>query len=192
MLTKFSLWLLHVASYGIAYVLLAVEIVILGMVGSPDAELNLIEKIASVVTAKSFILSVLVILSLFSAIYTFRVRRWRNNGRIRFTVTNDSTYEMGAMLASNILPLVTIGFNTYVALIVFGMIWILGIAVVRAGYIHICPVFLLNGYHLYADDKGRHVLAKMKKETFNLYIRDNIDGIEVRQLSEKLYIVCDR
>ncbi len=173
MLTVLSLWLLNVASFGIAYFLLAAEIVILGVIDNQNMGLKLIEKISSVIWANSFILSMLLVLLLFSIIYTFTIKKWKNNCRIRFTVSNESTHEMGYMLASNILPLISIGFNIYVAFVVFMVIWILGIAIVRSGYIYLCPVFLLMGYHLYTDDHGRHVLSKMKIEKFNLYIRDN-------------------
>lgn len=189
MLTTFSQWLLHISSYGIAYFLLAIEIVFTE-VRDIQTQDTFIEKINTTVSG-NVIVYILLALGLLSVIYSASIRRWKNNRRIKFCVTKNQTYEAGVQLATNLLPLITIGFNMYIGLAIIIIIWILGIAIIKGGNIHICSVFLLKGYHIFSDDQGQYVLTKMKMEKYNLTIRDSDNGIEVFPICHNVYIVCE-
>ena len=147
MLTTLSMWLLYISSYCIAYLFIAFEIIIIGVID--------------------------------------------NNTRIYFTVSKNLTFETTGMLASYILPMICCGFNIYLGLVLFMVILLVGIAVIRGGYLHTCCVFLLKRYYIYSDDKGMIVITKTKMERFNLEQRDNPNGIEVRQIAKDIYLACE-
>ena len=116
---------------------------------------------------------------------------WRNNTRVRFTVNRNLTFETTGMLASYILPLICCGFNVYLGLVLFTVILLVGIAIIRGGYLYTCCIFLLKRYYVYSSDGGAIVITKVKMEKFNLEQRDNPNGIEVRQIAKGIYLSCE-
>jgi general stress protein CsbA len=95
------------------------------------------------------------------------------------------------MLASYILPLICCGFNVYLGLVLFMVILLVGIAIIRGGYLHTCCIFLLKRYYVYSNDNGAIIITKVKMEKFNLEQRDNPNGIEARQIAKGIYLTCE-
>lgn len=191
MLTTFSMWLIYLASYGIAFLLLIVEIIIISMTSDSDSTLSIWEKMASVFINHAAILALLLMLLLLSIFIQYRIGKWKNNCRIRFSVNKNCTFEATWMIGSYILPLICCGFNLYIGFVIFIVFLLIGIAVVKGGYLHTCLLFLMKGNYIYSTDSDAIVITKIRMEKFNLLIRDNPNGVEARRICQNIYYICN-
>ena len=190
MLTTFSMWLIYLASYGVAYLFLMLEIVIVSVSSNADPALTTLEKMIAAFSDNALILIVLLALLLLSIIIHNRIDKWKNNCRIRFSVNKNCTFESSWMIASFILPLICCGFNLYIGLVILMVVLLTGIAVIKGGYFHTCLLFLLKRNYVYTNDSGAVVITKMKMEKYNLLIRDNPNGVEARRIYRDIYYRC--
>lgn len=191
MLTSLSMWLLYISSYSVAYLFLIFEIIIIGVVDNKSTTSSIWRKVIEAITSNGVPIILLLALLILSFVYMKRMNTWRNNTRVRFTVNRNLTFETTGMLASYILPLICCGFNVYLGLVLFTVILLVGIAIIRGGYLYTCCIFLLKRYYVYSSDDGAIVITKVKMEKFNLEQRDNPNGIEVRQIAKGIYLSCE-
>jgi hypothetical protein len=184
MMTKFSKWLLYIASYGPLYVMLAVKILI--NMKRKDSE-TFIESLSSHIQSNAAILIILTTLFLASIFWYITMFKFANNTRIKPTISGNATLETVAFIVPYLASFITIDLSP-ITLLVNGIVFfLLGFAFVYSDKIGMSPLFLLRGYKLYLADK-QYILSRQPFDSLRLTIQDSVDGIEVREICRGTYI----
>lgn len=195
MMTTFSCCLLYIASYGIVYVIIAFCIVYNGFIIAQNNEafqaLSQIEKVAYIFNNERIVLLILLVLAVFSIVWTRYIKSWKNNTRVRFRMKEDSKLDESAFILPYIFTVVTSNFDIYgwlICLLIYGSV---GLLFVQSRKLQMSPIFILSRYHILTDGTNK-IITRNTVESFNLKLDDQPNGIEARELAKHVYITLER
>lgn len=187
MLTKVSKWLLYISSCLPVYLFLAIRLLLQEQEGT-ESKLQLL--ILNFEQQKHIIV-VLSFLFVMSLPILWKLKNLAPNERIRETGTKNCTGEVAAFFIPFILSFLTIGIDWYGWMINVAIFLLFGYITVQADWIHLYPVFTYAGYHLYQTADGTHILSRLTLEQYNQLLSEDVNGMEVKVLTKKLYIVTE-
>ena len=195
MMTTFSCCLLYIASYGIVYVIIAFCIVHNSFVVAQNNEafqaLSYIEKATYIFNDNRIVLLILLVLTIFSIIWTRYIKSWKNNTRVRFRMKEDSKIDESAFILPYVFTIVTFNFDIYgwlICLLIYGSV---GLLFVQSRKLQMSPIFIMSRYHILTDGTNK-IITRNTVESFNLKLDDQPNGIEARELSKHVYITLER
>lgn len=188
MITQLSKWLLYVASYKWIYILQMASIVISSITRSTDIAWN--ERIIVALKSNALLLLCLIILFLFSVIYTKSISKWKNNTRIHYRIENEKTVDGGFLLIPLAATTLTISLTAYGIIVTVFVFVAMGCVFSLAGYVYALPIFFLRGYHVYGANSGNiKIITRLSEEEYRIRQDQSLDGIEARELIKNTYII---
>jgi len=188
MMTKLSLWLTYIASCNVVYVLqLISEVVFTYSSLDPEDYPSTVSKLQATWENSKWIFIVLLILIVFSNLYNKQWKRVSYNTRIKYKPEADSMLEIILATVAYLMMVVTLQLNAFGIIATVVIMFALGLGITQTGSIHICLHFLMQGYHIYSYGKV-YILTKRSMEEYRLLLDEEPNGIEARQLTEKVYI----
>lgn len=162
-MTTFSCCLLYIASYGIVYVIIAFYIVYNGFIVAQNNEafqaLSQIEKVAYIFNNERIALLILLVLVVFSIVWTRYIKSWKNNTRVRFRMKENSKIDESAFVLPYIFTIVTFNFDIYgwlICLLIYGFV---GLLFVQSRKLQMSPIFILSRYHILTDGTNKIITS---------------------------------
>lgn len=134
------------------------------------------------------IIIVLAIMFALSLVWMIYLTTWKNNTRYKNRVDKNLTIEMLGFIFPYIVSICTIKIDSFGILINIVLFAVIGIAFICSDRVYMSPTFLLLGYKLYTSGSA-YVLTKLSLEQFNLALEDDLNGVNVRELSKNVYIM---
>ena len=190
MLSGFYQWLLYFSSYGLLFLLYALDVICIS-VSKNNENVLFLWKVFYAITDNCVLLLILLSLFVISGIIAFSIKKWKNNTRIYVTATANQTKEVLWMITSFIIPLGVCAFNTYLGLLTLFLLLLIGVIVIRGGYLYSFLVFPLMGYSIYSNSDIK-IISKYKMEKMNLLIDESKNGLEAREISKGVYIIIEK
>lgn len=187
MITKVSKWLLYISSCLPVYLLLAIRVLLQEQEGTESKLQLLILNFEQ----QKYIVIVLLFLFVISLPILVKLKHLATNERIRESGTKNCTGEIAAFFVPFILSFLTIGIDWYGWIINVAIFLLFGYITIQADLIHLYPVFTYAGYRLYETADGSHILSRLTLEQYNQLLSDDINGIEVKVLTKRLYVVTE-
>jgi len=184
MMTKFSKWMLYLSSYSMLYLLLLVKI--LGFKNLTNK--TLLETWSIKFKDNMYVIIILLVLFIISVVWMNYMTSWESNTRYKRRLDKNKSIEMVGFVIPYIVSMCTIDIDVYGILLNIVLFIVLGIAFVGSEKLYFSPSFLMMGYKLYISGSN-YVFCKLSIEQFNLYLEENSNGINARELCKEIYII---
>lgn len=175
MLTKLSLWGIYFASYSVDYVLILVILVTKHF--TEGEKINLI--IGGILAG--FITLSLVIIN--------RVRKMDMNTRIKSIPEKNITYETTEYLLVQVVTVATTLFTDWWIFINVVLFIVVGVFFVKSKSVYASPLFVVPlGNKIYQAGENV-IITKYSLQEMRIRQEDTPDGLEARELTNRIYLV---
>lgn len=190
MLTRLSLWGIYIASYLIDY------LVILGI--SLWHKLNEYNKLTQ--TPKvNFLLYckrtdyliwvILIVLTVFSIICIRAMKTLPMNTRVKVQPEENIGWEISGYVLAQVMTILTILFSDYWVIVSLIIFFVAGVVFVNSKKVHYSPLFIIPmGYSVFQCE-NYIAITNYSKDGLRLAIENNPDGVEARELEDKIFLI---
>ena len=190
MLTKLSLWGIYTASYFIDY---------LALLGISVWQKMSEFKDQNPMPEGGFfyycgwtdylIWGVLLGLILFSIICSWLLKTIPMNTRIKDAPIDNLVWEVSGYVLAQVLTVLTILFSDYWVVMSLIIFVVVGVIYVNSKKVHYSPIFLIPmRYSVFQCEKSV-VITNYSKDGLRLAIESEPDGVEARELAEKVFLI---
>ena len=186
MLTKLSLWGIYFASYLVDYVLI-LAILIYKKVVFYQSNSVPFWKVTDLL-----IYGILLAFIIGSIIIINRVKNIKMNSRVKVIPEKNITHEMSEYLLAQVVTATTTLFTDWWIPINIVLFLVFGFFFVGSNKVYTSPLFVIPmGNRIY--ESGENVIiTKYSKQAMKIAQEDNPDGLEARELTEKVYYVRNK
>ncbi len=190
MLTKLSLWAIYTASYFIDY------LVLLGIsIWQKVSEFKDLKPVPEMVFFRYcswtdyLIWGVLFGLILFSLICSRLLRTIPMNTRVKDGPKDNIIWEGAGYILAQVLTILTILLSDYWVIMSLVIFMVTGVIYVNSKKVHYSPIFLIPmGYSVFQCEKSV-AITNYSKDGLRLAIESEPDGVEARELAEKVFLI---
>lgn len=186
MLTKLSLWGIYFASYLVDYLLILVILICKRIVFCQSNSVPFWEG------ADLLVWGILLLFIVASIVITNSVKNIKMNSRIKLIPEKNITHEMTGCLLAQITTVVTTIFTDWWILISIVMFVIFGFFYVGSNKVHTSPLFVVPMGNKIYESGENVIITKYSKQGMRVAQEDNPDGLEARELAEKVFYVRKR
>ena len=190
MLTSASLWGIYTASYFVDYLVLLVISVwqkireYKGLEPVPTA--NFIQYCH---WSDFLILGVLISLIVFSLFCSQALKKLSMNTRVKVSPNDNIIWEAAGYVLAQVLTILTILLTDYWVIMSLLIFVVAGVIFVNSKKVHYSPIFfVLMGYNIFQCD-NTIAITNYSKDGLRLAIESNTDGVEARELTEKVFLI---
>ena len=175
MLTTLSLWGIYFASYCVDYVLILTILVAKHFIRGEKED--------------SLAWGILVAFVVLSLVIIDRVRKIGMNTRIKSIPEKNITHEMIGYLLAQVITVATTLFTDWWVFINALLFVVVGVFFVKSKAIHTSPLFVVPlGNRIYQAGEDT-IITKYSLQEMRLKQEDNPDGLEARELTNRVYFV---
>lgn len=173
------------ASHIIFYLLVGIQMIIV-----ENKDLSFVESVKYNIENQKSYLIIILIAVVISIAWLSSMKKWKNNTRYYKKIEKASNYDVVLNISSYaayffIAVLTSYGFVVLlIILIAFGYFTIID------DRINYNIGFNLIGYKIYKS-QNNFIITKKKKEEFNIYIDENENGIQAKQISPNVFLICE-
>lgn len=183
MLTKLSLWVIYFASYLVVYILILIILVLKHMVFCQNNFIPFWEG------ADLCFLVILMIFIVASIIISNRLKNIKMNTRVKLIPGNNITYDMTGYLLAQVTTVATTVFTDWWIPINIVLFVIFGFFFVGANKVYICPLFVVPMGNKIYEAGDSVIITRYSRQAMINAQEDNPDGLEARELTEKVFYV---
>lgn len=190
MLTRLSLWGLYTASYFIDYLALLVISVWQKISEYKELEPAPTGNFVQYCQWSDFLIwGMLISLIIFSLICSWSLKKLPMNTRVKDTPNDNIIWEVAGYVLAQVLTILTILFSDYWVIMTLVIFVVAGVVFVNSRKVHYSPLFfILMGYSIFRCS-NIVVITDYSKEGLRLAVEGNTDGVEARELTEKVFLI---
>ena len=183
MLTRLSLWGIYFASYLVDYVLI-LAILICKRVAFCRNNLVPFWKGADLL-----VWGILLLFIATSIIITNWIKNIKMNSRVKLIPEKNITHEMTGYLMAQIATAATTVFTDWWIPINIVLFVVFGFFFVGSNKVHTSPLFVVPMWNKIYEAGDSVIITKYSKQAMRIEQEDNPDGLEARELTEKVFYV---
>lgn len=183
MLTRLSLWGIYFASYLVDYVLILVILVCKRVVFCQNNSVPFWKG------ADLIVWGILLVFIAVSIVITNRIKNIRMNTRVRMIPEKNITHEMTGYLLAQVVTMATTMFTDWWIPINIVLFVVFGFFFVASNKVHTSPLFVVPMGNKIYESGENIIITKYSKQAMRIAQEDNPDGLEARELTEKVFYV---
>lgn len=190
MLTRLSLWGVYTASYFIDYLVL--------LVISVWQKISEYKRLDPAPTVNFFqfcqwsdflIWGILIGLIIFSLVCSWSLKKLPMNTRVKDSPNDNIIWEVAGYVLAQVLTVLTILLSDYWAIISLAIFVVAGVIFVNSRKVHYSPLFFILMRYSIFQCNNIVAITDYSKEGLRLAIESNSDGVEARELTEKVFLI---
>lgn len=185
MLTKLSLWGIYFASYMVDYILILVILISKRVIFCKNNSIQFWK------SSDMLIWSILIIFIVVSIVITNKLKNIKMNSRVELIPDKNITHEMTGYLLAQITTAVTTIFSNWWIPINLVLFVVFGFFFVGSNKVHTSPLFVIPMGNKIYESGENIIITKYSKQAMRIAQEDNPDGLEARELTEKVFYIRD-
>lgn len=183
MLTRLSLWGIYFASYLVDYVLILAILICKRVAFCQNNSVPFWKG------ADLLVWGILLLFIATSIIITNRIKNIKMNSRVKLIPEKNITHEMTGYLLAQVATAATTVFTDWWIPINIVLFVVFGFFFVGSNKVYTSPLFVVPMGNRIYEAGDSVIITKYSKQAMRIEQEDNPDGLEARELTEKVFYV---